>query len=167
MFYLIAYLSPGDYHRFHSPVDWSITSRKAFPGTLFPVSPFANRMIPSLLALNERVALFGKWEQGFFSFTAVGAYNVGSIRLNHEISLKTNDLVKNFSCPNLRLLSYEGVGTYAYEKIYDSPVQCERAKEIGHFNFGSTVVIVFEANRTFQFSVNVGDTIKLGEPLGL
>ena len=50
-------------------------------GDLLTVAPWAARTMPGLFALNERAVLFGYWEHGFFSFAAVGAYNVGSIRL--------------------------------------------------------------------------------------
>lgn len=40
------------------------------------------RQVPSLFALSERVLLAGYWEYGFFSLTAVGAYNVGSIEVD-------------------------------------------------------------------------------------
>ncbi len=32
LFHCVLYLGPGDYHRFHSPVDWIIYSRRYFPG---------------------------------------------------------------------------------------------------------------------------------------
>ena len=34
----IIYLAPGDYHRFHSPVDWNIHYRRHFPGEIFSLS---------------------------------------------------------------------------------------------------------------------------------
>ena len=45
------------------------------------VAPWAVRTMPGLFALNERAVLSGTWKHGFFSMTAVGAYNVGSINL--------------------------------------------------------------------------------------
>ena len=38
--------------------------------------------MPNLFCLSERVLLGGYWEHGFFSLTAVGAYNVGSIEID-------------------------------------------------------------------------------------
>ena len=50
-------------------------------GDLLTVSPWAVRCMPGLFALNERVLLSGKWKHGFYSLTAVGAMNVGSIHV--------------------------------------------------------------------------------------
>ena len=41
-------------------------------------------MVAGLFNHNERVVLSGSWKHGFFSFTAVGAYNVGSINLKFD-----------------------------------------------------------------------------------
>jgi phosphatidylserine decarboxylase len=53
-------------------------------GTLLPVAPLVGKVIPQLLAMNERVVLSGEYEHGFFSLTAVGAYNVGSIAIHFD-----------------------------------------------------------------------------------
>jgi hypothetical protein len=38
--------------------------------------------------------------------------------------------------------------------------------EMGQFNLGSTVVLVFEAPKNFRFDVEAGQKIKMGELLG-
>ena len=35
LFHCVFYLAPGDYHRFHSPANWTIQHRRHFPGKLF------------------------------------------------------------------------------------------------------------------------------------
>lgn len=45
------------------------------------VNPGVARWIKELFCHNERVVLSGYWKHGFFSLTAVGAQNVGSIRI--------------------------------------------------------------------------------------
>lgn len=55
----------------------------------------AAHLIPSLFVENERVALLGEWEHGFFSLTAVGATNVGSIVLTKEPEFRTNTVAQD------------------------------------------------------------------------
>lgn len=81
LYHCIIYLAPGDYHRFHSPADWTIYYRRHFPGELFSVNPSVARWLQGLFNLNERVVYYGEWKYGFFSMAAVGATNVGSIRV--------------------------------------------------------------------------------------
>lgn len=92
------YLSPGDHHRYYSPTEWTVTGRTHIAGQLLPVNPVVAHLLPSLLCTNERVALFGEWEHGFFSYTAVGATNVGSMRLSFEPELHTNTYVDDWKC---------------------------------------------------------------------
>uniref|UniRef100_A0A8C6SND5 Phosphatidylserine decarboxylase proenzyme, mitochondrial n=1 Tax=Neogobius melanostomus TaxID=47308 RepID=A0A8C6SND5_9GOBI len=156
LFHVVIYLAPGDYHCFHSPVDWSVQLRRHFPGSLMSVSPGVAHRVKELFCLNERVALTGQWEHGFFSLTAVGATNVGSIRIYFDPELQTNT-------PKYRKDS-------CHERCYqgdESGVTLEKGAPLGEFNLGSTIVLVFEAPKDFTFNLKAGQKIKVGEGLGL
>ena len=84
LYQVVIYLHPGDYHRFHSPVTWHVHSRTRVWGELLSVAPPILRNIQGLFELNSRVVLEGEWRWGFFSLTAVGATNVGSIKIEWE-----------------------------------------------------------------------------------
>jgi len=165
LYHCVLYLAPGDYHRIHSPIDWSIDKSRHFPGTLFPISPVFGRFIPNLFALNERIVCSGKWSEGFYSLTAVGAYNVGSISLNFDETVKTNNITRDFTCGNLRYFSFGGVGTQAYENQYNENIFVSKGDELAKFNLGSTVVLIFEADN-FEFTVQPGDKVKMGQQIG-
>ncbi|KYR02608.1 hypothetical protein DLAC_00055 [Tieghemostelium lacteum] len=165
LYQCILYLSPGDYHRIHSSEDWTIDTRCHFPGTLFPVNKPFLKMIPSLFALNERIVLKGEWDQGFYSLTAVGAYNVGSISLNFDQVAQTNKITRDFTCKNLEYFSWNGVGSHSYDHIYDTPIPQSKGQEVGQFHLGSTVVLIFEA-KEFEFTIKPGDYCKMGTLIG-
>uniref|UniRef100_A0A0L0P467 Phosphatidylserine decarboxylase proenzyme 1, mitochondrial n=1 Tax=Candidozyma auris TaxID=498019 RepID=A0A0L0P467_CANAR len=95
LYFAVIYLAPGDYHRYHSPTNWVTTLRRHFIGELFSVAPFFQKTLPGLFVLNERVALLGYWKHGFFSMIPVGATNVGSIVVNFDKDLKTNDVYEH------------------------------------------------------------------------
>lgn len=101
LYHVVVYLSVSDYHHFHSPADWNVQMRRHIAGKiakrgifnnqccfntgeLLSVAPWIVRQIPNLFALNERVMLGGYWEHGFFSLSAIGAYNVGSIEIDTD-----------------------------------------------------------------------------------
>ena len=81
MHFITIYLAPGDYHHFHSPAQWTGTLLRHFPGQLLSVAPWVARLFRGLFSVNERVVLSGVWEYGSFTFTAVGAFSVGSINM--------------------------------------------------------------------------------------
>ncbi|KAF4045910.1 Phosphatidylserine decarboxylase [Phytophthora infestans] len=154
MFHCVLYLAPGDYHRIHAPVDWQVEERRHFPGNLFPVNKTAARLIPSLFVENERVALLGEWEHGFFSLTAVGATNVGSIVITKEPEFRTNTALQ------------DPLMGHCITKNYGGKVDTARGEEMAQFKLGSTVVLVFEAPESFQFTIKPGDKLILGKCIG-
>jgi len=143
------YLGPGDYHRFHSPADWSVVMRRHMPGTLYSVSPKIVSLMPSCLVTNERVAWFGRWKYGTFIMIAVAATNVGDIQTEFDEDLSTNIANDN----------------EATEKIYDKPLQFNKGDDFGHFNFGSTIVLLYEAPRNMEFEGKPVRRVKMGEKL--
>ena len=161
LFFLVVYLAPGDYHRFHSPATWVVERRRHFTGDLFSVSPYIANRLRNLFVLNERVALLGRWKYGFFSMVPVGATNVGSIRINFDESLRTNtNDGDNKKQPHT---FSEAVYTSA-SVLRGQPLLT--GEEMGGFRLGSTIVMVFEAPKDWEFTVQAGETIKVGEALG-
>ncbi|KAG8429777.1 hypothetical protein GDO86_019235 [Hymenochirus boettgeri] len=157
LYHHVIYLAPGDYHRFHSPTDWNVHHRRHFPGSLLSVSPHIARWMPSLFCQNERVVLSGQWQFGFFSLTAVGATNVGSIRIYGDKDLHTN-------CSRHVKGKYHD---YTYtEQHGPEGLSLVKGQPLGEFNFGSTIVLIFEGPRHFKFQIKAGCRIHVGEALG-
>merc|ERR1712110_685132 len=132
LYYAVIYLAPKDYHRFHSPVDWVAKERRHFPGDLFSVNPSVASWLKNLFVLNERVALFGTWEHGFMSYTAVGATMVGSIRIYFDRAVTTSKAYLKSGAS-----SHTG---YYFDRVYSEPYKIEKGEQIGEFNMGSTVI---------------------------
>ncbi|KAI8099839.1 phosphatidylserine decarboxylase-domain-containing protein [Halteromyces radiatus] len=159
LFFCVVYLAPGDYHRFHSPANWVVETRRHFAGELFSVSPYFVKLLQNLFVLNERVVLLGKWKYGFFSMIPVGATNVGSIKINFDEALKTNKK-EDLPTGTFTEVTYRS----ASKRLGGKPLQY--GEEMGGFYLGSTVVLVFEAPLSFKFNVTAGQSIKMGEALG-
>ncbi|XP_008324404.1 phosphatidylserine decarboxylase proenzyme, mitochondrial isoform X3 [Cynoglossus semilaevis] len=170
LFHVVVYLAPGDYHCFHSPTDWKVALRRHFPGSLMSVNPGVARWVKELFCLNERVVLTGQWQHGFFSLTAVGATNVGSIRVYFDQELHTN--VPRYSKGSFHDRSY--VAETINLSKPDGGVVCldkegvalHKGELLGEFNLGSTIVLLFEAPKDFKFNLLPGQRIRVGEGLG-
>ncbi|OEL27044.1 Phosphatidylserine decarboxylase proenzyme 1, mitochondrial [Dichanthelium oligosanthes] len=148
------------------------TLLSVFAGHLFPQNERAVRTIRNLYVENERVVLEGRWKEGFVAIAAIGATNVGSIRVNVEPELRTNRAVSRMVRslpPEERVYEPEGTG-----------VVVKKGEEIAGFKMGSTVVVVFEApawkrkaiedssaSGEFSFCVRAGDKVRVGEAIGI
>ncbi|NOX14456.1 MAG: phosphatidylserine decarboxylase, partial [Epsilonproteobacteria bacterium] len=78
--YINFYLSPKDYHHYHSPMDMQVLRAVHVPGLLYPVNLKWLRKIPSLFVENERVILECKMQNDkLFYMVFIGALNVGKM----------------------------------------------------------------------------------------
>jgi len=82
---------------------------------------------------------------------AVGATNVGSILVEFDKALKTNERGPKFVCD---------------EVAFPSQISIEKGQHFGMFNLGSTIVLVFEAPESFRFGVEPGQRVLVGQALG-
>ncbi|XP_034047818.1 phosphatidylserine decarboxylase proenzyme, mitochondrial isoform X2 [Thalassophryne amazonica] len=169
LFHVVVYLAPGDYHCFHSPTDWRVELRRHFPGSLMSVNPGVARWVKELFCLNERVVLVGQWQHGFFSLTAVGATNVGSIQVYFDQDLRTNAPIYRKGSFHDHAYTDGGVQASQSDRgvaLAGEGVALQKGEAVGEFNLGSTIVLVFEAPSNFSFNVQTGQRIRVGEALG-
>ena len=50
--------------------------------------------------------------------------------------------------------------------MYTTTVKVEKGEEVGRFNFGSTIVLFFEAEKGFYWEVKEGSKVRFGDKLG-
>lgn len=143
--YAVIYLSPRDYHRVHTPMAGTVCHYQYVPGALWPVFPAATRKIPFLFSRNERLTAFLRTPLGEVAECLVGAFGVGRIRVVFA------DVVSNTGQPGC-------------EGTVNHPLA--RAEEIGRFEMGSTVVLLFPAG-SVEWTVTSGQPVRLGERIAV
>lgn len=144
------YLSPKDYHRLHMPLTGTLREMVHIPGRLFSVNALTADGVPNLFARNERVAAIFDTEAGPMALVLVGAIFVASIQTVWH-GVVTPPTAKS-------------VYTWNYEK---HPLQLERGEEMGHFNMGSTIIVLF-GHDTVQWEDGflAGNAVRMGERIG-
>jgi len=183
--YMVIYLSPGDYHRFHSPAVHTADYRRHVVGYLSPVKPDYVARHPETFAKNERVNIFGEWrgeEKNFFFQSYVGAMNVGSIVLDFDDDVKTNQAFSGrpyrfdraYSAGQVNPLqkfikdeaSRDKTALHLQESEAGEAITFEKGEMTGRFEMGSTIVMIFESPRdNTSFLIEEGQKVSLGEPI--
>lgn len=148
--FITLYLSPGDYHRIHSPVDGHIAGFFHVPGTLFTVQDFMVKGLPGLFVKNERIISYIDTEAGNVAVCKIGALNVGRITLSY------NDIRSNRTFRSKREVMFDAT----------SRVAVARGDELGIFHLGSTVILLFQKGAITFDALIKGDTIKMGKKIG-
>ena len=143
------YLSPKDYHRVHMPLAGKLMKMIYIPGKLFSVNPLTVQEIPNLYTKNERVIAIFDTEIGKMAMVLVGAMLVASIATvwAEEITPAKQKTMQTWN--------------YAEQNIV---LKC--GAEMGRFQFGSTVILLFPKNKLHWDKFSAGDSIKMGQRLG-
>jgi phosphatidylserine decarboxylase len=145
------YLAPHNYHRIHMPTDGTLREIWYVPGRLFNVSINAAAVVHNLFARNERLVLLFEGPVGAFAVIFVGALNVGSMATVWHGDVTPRRPRRCCALP----LPPEGERFRA------------RGAEIGRFNMGSTVILLFARDRaTLEAGLTSGSVLKMGEQIG-
>ncbi len=126
--FITIYLSPRDYHRIHMPITGTLKKMIHVPGRLFSVNPVTTRNIPRLFSRNERVVNLFETEAGPVALIMVGAIFVSSM----------DTVWAGTITPESRRTT-----TWEYGKKSTAAIKLQRGQEMGRFNMGSTVILLF------------------------
>ncbi len=147
------YLSPRDYHRIHMPLAGDLAEMTYLGGRLFSVNRMTAQRVPWLFARNERVlCLFGT-AAGPMALVLVGAIFVGGIETVWEGEVAPARF-------GLRCRRWHYTDR-------SRRVHLGRGEEMGHFNLGSTIVLLFPPGAlTWAPALAAGRTVQLGQRIG-
>ena len=141
------YLAPHNYHRVHMPIDANLVKMIHVPGKLFSVSEWMLQQVPRVFARNERVAFQFETAYGPMILIMVGAMNVSAIETNWTGPLRRSSKVNEFDFTHTQKITQKGL-------------------EIGRFNMGSTVIMLFTEKMKFLPHIKAGQIVKMGQLIG-
>jgi phosphatidylserine decarboxylase len=145
------YLSPQDYHRIHFPLSGAVIGWRYIPGQLWPVNAASAAHVPGLFTVNERLVTLLDSPLGLVAIVAVGATVVGRVRAAYDPAVPLTDQS----------------GARAQRGDYTPPLPVAKGAELGAFEMGSTVILVFEPGRVkLSDRLKPGARVRVGEPLG-
>jgi phosphatidylserine decarboxylase len=121
------YLAPRDYHRVHMPCDGQLRHMIYIPGKLFSVNNDTTRRLPNLFTKNERVIILFTTPSGPMAIILIGALLVSSISTVWSGTVNPSNTIKRWD--------------YAANETF-----LTAGKQVAHFQFGSTVILLFTKN---------------------
>jgi phosphatidylserine decarboxylase len=139
--FLTIYLAPHNYHRVHAPLACRLARGRYVPGKRYRVNARTAERIEGLYCRNERVALWLSTTIGHAVVVMIGALNVASL---------STALTGEIPSGGERVLAAE------------TPPAMAAGAELGRFNLGSTVVVLFPRD-----SVDWLDTLRPGQAVGM
>jgi phosphatidylserine decarboxylase len=148
------YLAPSDYHRIHMPLTGELVGMTYAPGRLFSVNNSTARLVPELFARNERVICRFATAAGEMGMVLVGAIFVGGIE-----TVWAGEITP----------PHAGRALQHWNDPDDAQrIHLERGAEMGRFNLGSTVILLFPPGSVqWEPGLAVGQPVQLGQRLGV
>jgi len=147
------YLSPRDYHRIHMPLGGELAETVHLPGRLFSVQPGTVRALPRLFTRNERLVALFETRAGPMALVLVGAIFVAAIETVWA-GLVTPPAGR-------------AVVRTPYPRPGGSPVRLARGEEMGRFNMGSTVIVLFGPGAVrWEPALRPEAPVRMGQRLG-
>ena len=142
------YLAPHNYHRVHMPLAGTLRLARYIPGDLFSVNATTAEGLPGLFVRNERIASVFDTAAGPMAVVLVGALFVGSMSLAWAGEVR-------------------GQRPRATRDLPVQPVVAlDRGAELGWFNMGSTVVLMFAGKGPALVpGLAAGRPVRMGEPI--
>jgi phosphatidylserine decarboxylase len=143
--YFICYLQPNNYHRYHMPISGTLKYSIYVPAqSEFELDPVTEEAKPDLYDKNEREILFFDTEIGDMAIILIGAVYVGGIKpVWKKHILKGNKIKKE------------------KHNLFFS-----QSQELGWFEFGSSIIMLFEPNRINWMShLRITERLKVCEPI--
>jgi len=145
------YLAPHNYHRVHMPFGGTLRLARFIPGDLFSVNAATAASVPGLFTRNERVACVFDTAFGPMAVVLVGALFVGSMSLAWADRIRPVGGRRVFDLP-----------------AHDPIIALDRGAELGWFNLGSTVVLLFgPRGPALVENLAPGRALRVGERLAL
>lgn len=148
--YATIVLSPGDYHRVHMPFNATLLETAHIPGRLFSINPRTQELIDGLYAKNERVVSFFDSEAGPMALVMVGSIFSASIETVWDgvITPPTHGDIRHWNYPY-------------------NPPRGKKGEEMGRFNMGSTVILLFAGDKVgWESDFVEGALVKVGQLIG-
>jgi phosphatidylserine decarboxylase len=147
--YATLYLAPYNYHRIHMPLAARLAAAWYVPGRLFSVNATTAAAVTGLFARNERVVCAFETDDGLpFAMVLVGALFVGSIatRWHGDITPCRPRQARELSIPD--------------------DVRLDQGAEMGRFNMGSTVILLFPRDALrWRPELGPGSRIEMGRAI--
>lgn len=151
--FMTLYLAPKDYHRVHMPLAGQLQRMLYVPGRLFSVRKKTLASIPHLFTRNERVICLFDTVAGPMAVILVGAMIVASIATAWHGAVAP--------------AKGRTIQQWNYSQEEPNRVVLEKGAELGHFEVGSTVIVLLpQGHVQWSDEMTPDQSVRFGQALG-